>query len=80
MNKKRLLVILTIVLGLTIFQSCSDAFNSDSNNSYTVYITEYGSCYHKRSCSSIKRSKNIYSISKADAIDRGYRQCSKCKP
>ena len=76
MFKKKCLIFFVIFIAFSFFESCSNTF-SDST---TVYITKYGSCYHKRRCSSIKRSKNVYSISKSDAISRGYKQCSKCKP
>ncbi|MGE5626654.1 MAG: hypothetical protein ACM3X7_00890 [Solirubrobacterales bacterium] len=48
------------------------------NNSYTVYITESGSKYHRAGCRYLWHSS--YSISKNDAISAGYTPCSICRP
>lgn len=46
--------------------------------SSTVYITSTGTKYHRASCGSLSKSK--ISISKSDAIAKGYTACARCKP
>ncbi|MCD7840038.1 MAG: Ig-like domain-containing protein [Erysipelotrichaceae bacterium] len=58
--------------------SNSTKSSSSSSSSYTVYITKTGECYHRGTCSSLRKSK--IAISKSDAIARGYRACKNCKP
>lgn len=50
---------------------------SSTSNSYTVYITDTGSKYHRSGCSYLKSK---HAISKADAVAAGYTPCSRCKP
>ncbi len=49
--------------------------NEDSD---TVYVTEAGKKYHRSSCHHL--NKSCISISRKDAIARGYTPCSVCKP
>lgn len=51
--------------------------STTENNSYTVYITNTGSKYHRAGCSYLKSSNPI---SKSDAIAQGYSACSRCNP
>lgn len=44
-----------------------------------VYVTPYGEKYHRETCRTIKHSDKK-SLSKADAISRGYGACKVCKP
>jgi hypothetical protein len=44
----------------------------------TVYITDTGKCYHRSSCSSLKKSK--IAISRAKAKADGYKPCKRCSP
>jgi hypothetical protein len=44
----------------------------------TVYITKTGEKYHTESCRHL--SKSAYSISLADAKEKGYTACKVCKP
>lgn len=44
----------------------------------TVYITDTGKKYHKRSCSAL--AKSCHSISRSKAVSKGYTSCNKCKP
>lgn len=65
-----------------------DAIGSGGNASFQspiqkqedpiVYITNTGKCYHKSTCSTLRKSKTA--IKKSEAIKKGYRACSKCKP
>jgi hypothetical protein len=43
-----------------------------------VYVTEYGSKYHRRSCGSLWNS--CYEITLSKAIANGYTPCKKCNP
>lgn len=47
------------------------------NGDTIVYVTNTGECYHRRGCSYLK-SKN--KIELEDAVDDGYRACSRCNP
>ncbi len=47
------------------------------NGNTTVYITETGECYHRGSCSYLY-SKIETTLQ--EAVDDGYRACSRCKP
>lgn len=49
-----------------------------SGNSYTVYITDSGSKYHRSGCRYLNKSK--YAISRSSAVNQGYERCSVCKP
>jgi len=44
----------------------------------TVYITKTGAKYHRSGCRYLRKSS--ISISKSNAIARGYTPCSKCRP
>ncbi|GAB6149947.1 ComEC/Rec2 family competence protein [Clostridium novyi] len=44
----------------------------------TVYITKSGKKFHRLSCGSLRKS--CISISREEAIRRGYNPCSKCNP
>lgn len=49
-----------------------------NKNSYTVYITDTGTKYHKKSCSYLR--KTCIKIDRNEAIGEGYRPCSRCNP
>ena len=51
---------------------------SQTTNSYTVYITRTGDKYHRGTCSYLRQSK--IEIDKDDAIAKGYTPCSRCNP
>ncbi|MCC8097867.1 MAG: hypothetical protein LIO44_04805 [Eubacterium sp.] len=51
-----------------------------SSSSGTVYITPSGECYHRSTCSTIKNSKNVSSVSVSAAKARGLRACKVCNP
>jgi len=65
-------------LSSTSSQSSAPKVESPVTNSYTVYITNTGSKYHRESCSYLKQSK--IAIDESDAIARGYTACSRCNP
>ncbi|MEA4947085.1 MAG: hypothetical protein VB058_05930 [Oscillospiraceae bacterium] len=48
------------------------------NGDTTVYITKTGECYHSYGCQYLKKS--CIAISLSDAVNQGYRPCSKCNP
>ncbi len=58
--------------------SSSTKSTQSSSSSYTVYITKTGECYHRGTCSSLRKSK--IAISKSNAIASGYRACKNCNP
>jgi beta-lactamase superfamily II metal-dependent hydrolase len=53
----------------------------DESANDTVYITASGKgeCYHRKGCSTLKRSK-LVAVSRSDAEAQGLRPCSKCNP
>lgn len=51
---------------------------SSQRTSYTVYITETGSKYHRGGCRYLAKSK--IAVEYSDALARGYTACSVCKP
>ena len=52
--------------------------SSSTNTSYTVYVTNTGSKYHRSWCSYLRQSK--HAIDKNTAVSRGYTACSRCNP
>jgi len=76
MNRKKYLILITLLLILAIFlSSCSTIINTEED---TVYITNTGAKYHRAGCRYL--SKSCISISRSEAIDQGYTPCSVCKP
>ncbi len=51
--------------------------SASSSGDDTVYVTKTGECYHRSSCSSLKKSK--IPMSRSEAASR-YRPCSNCRP
>lgn len=51
---------------------------TEKKNSYTVYITDSGSKYHRKSCGYLKKSCYAIDIDKAEY--EGYTPCSRCNP
>lgn len=51
---------------------------SVSENNETVYTTRTGECYHRSSCSSLRKSKFPTTVSQAKRD--GYRPCQRCYP
>ncbi len=56
--------------------SSSSSYSSDDSQSYTVYVTNTGSKYHKNGCQYLRKSKIPISLSSAKA--QGYTACSRC--
>lgn len=52
--------------------------STSATNSYTVYVTNTGSKYHRSGCSYLRQSSN--SIDKNSAVSKGYTPCSRCNP
>jgi hypothetical protein len=59
---------------------CCVSFASEQfvSSTYTVYITNSGTKYHKSSCSYLSKSKISKTIK--EAIEQGYTPCKKCSP
>jgi hypothetical protein len=51
-----------------------------SASSALVYYTPKGSCYHHRTCRTLKKSKSVYSISVSEAKEKGLKPCQICRP
>lgn len=66
----------------TSTSSVSSSKNTSSSNmkssSYTVYVTNTGSKYHRGGCSYLRSSS--HAIDKNSAISQGYTACSRCNP
>lgn len=63
----------------SILEKVSDKFlnqNKGEDRNETVYITDYGTRYHRGNCSSLRKSKK--SIKKSIAISEGYFPCKMC--
>lgn len=56
---------------------CDAPVAKGAEKTYIVYITTTGSKYHLKGCSYLKSS---ITISKDDAISKGYTACSRCNP
>ena len=67
---KRLFALLCAVFLLT---TSVMAYNGDTY----VYITRTGECYHRDGCSYLK---SRIEVTLQEAVDRGYRACSRCSP
>lgn len=61
-------------------KSAKTTASSSTNSSSTVYCTASGTCYHRKGCPTLKRSKHVYSVSKSKAKSKGLRACKVCKP
>lgn len=70
---KRILAVLLFAALLFAWSLSASAYNGD----VTVYITNSGECYHRQNCSYLSSSKGI---TLEDAVQKGYRPCSRCKP
>ncbi len=46
----------------------------------TVYVTASGTKYHTQSCASLSRTKDVIPIDEKEAVEKGYKPCSRCKP
>ncbi|MCR5403723.1 MAG: hypothetical protein K6E91_07905 [Butyrivibrio sp.] len=65
---------IVIVSGSMLTNTVSFAASADT----TVIITKTGECYHKSSCSTLKKTR-IETTMQA-AVDKGLRPCKVCKP
>lgn len=79
MKKNKVIFIIFVVFCITISLYAKNIDDTKSET-ITVYVTKSGTCYHRRSCSSLSRSKNIKPLTKEAAKSKGYKSCSKCKP
>ena len=91
MTKKLLSVV--VLSFLLLFCSCdfddgvrSDAVSSSrttyhsdiyKNSETIVYVTRTGECYHRRNCSYLK---SRIETTLEEAVEDGYRRCSRCSP
>ena len=80
---KRIILTLTIVSCLFGLFGCNEAENyetkiEDTSRSVLVYVTNSGECYHESSCQYL--SKSSIEMELEEAIEDGYRPCSRCDP
>lgn len=73
MKKKLFALLLALALILSLSASVF-AYTVPSDT--VVYVTETGSCYHRRGCASLKSVAASYTV--AYAVDLGYYGCSHC--
>lgn len=60
-------------------KTINSVINKDSNNAaIIVYTTKYGKKYHKRDCSHIQNSNQLFEFSIEDAVNNGYQACKDC--
>lgn len=69
-------MIRTLLLLFTIFVLTSNFAYAD-NGGTIVHVTNTGECYHRAGCSYL-RSDN--EITLREAVEKGYRACSRCNP
>jgi hypothetical protein len=76
--KKRILFILLLVVvtGVIIGMETKPPIQTDP----VVWVTQSGKKYHTESCRTIQKSKNLISMTKTEAIEKGYEACKICKP
>lgn len=53
-------------------------YKETSDGTTVVYVTKTGEKYHKKGCSSLKKS--CIETTLQDAVGDGYEPCKKCKP
>lgn len=71
-SARPILLLVLIAICFTLVAVAAD------DSAKTVYITTTGKCYHSDGCKSLAKSKTA--ITKKDAIAKGYKACSICKP
>ncbi len=72
------IVALSIVSALLFGTIVPDNIVNAASGDTIVYITKSGECYHTSGCSSLRKSKIETTLQ--NAVDKGLRPCSKCKP
>lgn len=70
MTPRRLFPLLLLVLSVLIF----------AEGSRLVYVTPKGTKYHRETCRTLSKSKEVMAISIEAAKARGYEPCKVCKP
>ena len=71
---KRIFLIICLIAFICVSSPIAEAATA---HDITVYVTNTGECYHLYSCSYLK---SCNAISLHDAVDEGYRACSRCDP
>lgn len=64
---------------MTVFFLIITAF-AFATSSLIVYVTANGKKYHRKSCSTLSKSRTVISLSIDDARKKGYEPCKKCNP
>lgn len=76
LRKSIAIVSMTAMLLGTLFFDSSIAYAASGDT--VVYLTKTGDCYHNDGCSYLKKSKIQTTL--AEAVKKGKKPCSKCKP
>jgi hypothetical protein len=76
--KKRILFVLLLVLatGALIGMEIKPSIQTEP----VVWVTPSGKKYHTEGCRTIQKSKNLISMTKTEAIEKGYDACKICCP
>lgn len=76
-TSKIIKIIIAIMLAITLLICLTFIINTGFKHEESlVYITRTGSCYHSADCGYLWSSS--IAIGKNQAIDKGYRACSRC--
>jgi len=79
----RIYIILTAIIIVIIvipFTNSMIAKSKEINpETYIVYVTKSGECYHKEDCFCIQ-NRNKIPITLEEAMEEGYRPCENCEP
>ncbi len=46
----------------------------------TVYVTASGTKYHTQICASLSKAKEVIPLDEKEALEKGYKPCTRCKP
>ncbi len=78
-NKTEISSIIAILVNDSITRAQYYTLSTELGDSAdVVYITMYGTKYHRSNCSYLKKTK--IAISLCQALENGYTPCSRCKP
>ena len=45
-----------------------------------VYVTASGTKYHTQDCPSLSKAKEVIPLDEKEAVEKGYKPCTRCKP
>lgn len=74
-----LLIVPAIILGRKWGQPVPRRSEVPSRRRSTVYVTNFGTKYHRENCRMLSHSSTVHEIPLDDAIEQ-YEPCSECRP